>query len=312
MLHTIISGIEKLENESEYELKSFSTIDYTVISNDEELASAFQNCDIFWFRLNHKITKQILKNSKCNYILCAATGLDHIDLKACEEYNIEVISLYGESEFLEEIRATAEHTLGLLLSLIRKSNLAFKHVEDGLWDRSLFKGSELYKKKVGILGMGRLGKIMAKYYQALGMDIYYYDILSINVDQSFHKMSTIEELFMHIDVLSIHLPYNEETHFLLDKLLLMHLKKHVFIVNTSRGGVINELDLLQLLKNEKIAGYATDVLFGEPDISNHPLVIYAKNNQNVLITPHISGNTYESIEKTEAFVLHKLIKKLNI
>ena len=132
MLHTIISGIDELSNDSECLLKTFSTIKYTTIESDSELKKAFKKCDIFWFRLNHKITKDIVENAKCKYILCAATGLDHIDLKACTENGISVISLKGEVEFLKEVRATAEHTLGLLLTLIRKSKNAFKHVENGI------------------------------------------------------------------------------------------------------------------------------------------------------------------------------------
>ncbi len=309
LVHTIISGIDKLSIENEEKLASFSTIDYQKIYDDNELKRAFENCDVFWFRLNHKIRKEHIINSRCKYILCAATGLDHIDLDACKEEGILVISLKGESEFLKEVRATAEHTLGLLLALIRRTKNAFSHVEAGGWNRYVFQGSELYKKKVGIYGMGRLGKIVAEYYNVMGMQIFYYDnVEQKNLNPGYIQVDSPKELCEKVDILSIHLPYNEETHFTVDKNILKFLHSNSFVVNTARGGVVNEGDLLQLLKDKKIKGYATDVLYGEPDIKEHPLVYFAKEHENVIITPHIAGNTYESIEKTEEFVLDKLKK----
>ena len=310
-IKAIISGIKKLSFENEKRLNSVASVEYKQISNESELKKALQNCDIFWFRLNHKLTRSIIENAKCKHIICAATGLDHIDIKACLDYNIQVISLKGESEFLKEVRATAEHTLGLLLTLIRKSKKAYTHTEEGEWNRYLFQGTELYKKKVGVLGLGRLGKIMADYYAALGMEVYYYDIEpQLEYAKKYKEVNSIEELLSIVDVLSIHLSYNEQTHFILNKENLSLLQEGAVIVNTARGGLVNEKDLLELLTTEKIAGYATDVLWGEPNISDHPLVQYAKNNNNVVITPHIGGNTFESIEKTETFVLNKLINIL--
>tara|TARA_B100000809_G_scaffold105703_1_gene104248 strand:+ start:46741 stop:47682 length:942 start_codon:yes stop_codon:yes gene_type:complete len=310
MLHTIISGISELSVNTDKKLKKISSVKYQEINTEEELILSLKNCDVFWFRLNHKITEKIIEDARCKFILCAATGLDHINVNACNNKGITIISLKGESEFLKEVRATAEHTLGLLLSLIRKSKRAFEHAEDGNWNRYLFQGSELYKKKIGIYGLGRLGKILAEYYHVLGMEVFYFDTKNENIDTKFVKAVTAKELFSKVDYLSIHLPYNEETHFIIDKDLLKYLKPSACIVNTARGGVVNEIDLLNYIKEGKISGYATDVLYGEPNIANHPLITYAKNHENVIITPHIAGNTFESIEKTEAFVLEKLIKKL--
>ena len=311
MLHTIISGINKLSKDSESLLESFSTIEYSKIKADIELKKALNFCDIFWFRLNHKITKEIVSNSRCKYILCAATGLDHIDLEACTENGIVVLSLKGETEFLKEVRATAEHTLGLLFALIRKTKNAFHHVENGGWDRYAFQGFELYKKKIGVYGMGRLGKILSEYYHALGMEVYYYDIEEQNKYSNFIKVDSPSKLCSIVDILSIHLPYNKQNHFIIDKKVLKFMKPTSFIVNTSRGGVINESDLLKLLEDKKIKGYATDVLYGEPNIKEHPLIKYAKTTESLIITPHIGGNTFESIEKTEFFMVNKAKKIIN-
>ncbi|WP_198033374.1 NAD(P)-dependent oxidoreductase [Lacinutrix venerupis] len=308
-MHTIISGIESISQNTENVLRKVSTYQFKTIETKQQLIEALHSCDIFWFRLNHKLTKEILENSKCKFIVCAVTGLDHIDLESCKENNITVISLKGEFEFLKEVRATAEHTIGLLLTLIRKTKNAYSHVENGNWDRTQFQGTELYKKKVGIIGLGRLGKIVAEYYNVMGMHVFYYDInKQEKYENKYTAVNSIEALFKEIDVLSIHLPYNTSTHFILNEKNLNTLKKNALVVNTSRGGVIDEQALLNLLNTDKIAGYATDVLYGEPDIINHPLVKYAKKNNNVVITPHIGGNTFESIEKTELFVIQKLKK----
>jgi D-3-phosphoglycerate dehydrogenase len=144
----------------------------------------------------------------------------------------------------------------------------------------------------------------------MGMQVYYYDIEEQNVNKKFSRVHSVNDFFREIDILSIHLPYNIDTHNFIDATCLSNMKKTAFIVNTARGGVIDEKDLLLALKANEIAGYATDVLYGEPDIFDHPLVKYAATNENVIITPHIAGNTYESIEKTEAFVLSKLIKEI--
>lgn len=306
---THISGIDKISDTLYNKLNKVSEIKYVTLKNNIDLKSSLNNCDIFWFRLNHNLNRELLTNINCKYILCAVTGLDHIDLKACKEFGIQVISLKGESEFLKEVRATAEHTIGLLLTLIRKTKKSYKHTEDGYWNRSLFQGSELYKKNIGILGLGRLGKIVAEYATVFGMQVYYFDTTAQKVP--YYSCETIQELFEKVDILSIHLPYNNENHFIVNESLLNLMKSNSYIVNTSRGGLVNEKDLLEKLKEGSLAGYATDVLYGEPNIESNPLIIHARNNSNVVITPHIGGNTFESIEKTECFVLNKLIKIIN-
>ncbi|TXD49125.1 NAD(P)-dependent oxidoreductase [Polaribacter sp. IC073] len=311
MLKTIISGIGSLSNDVEQKLLSVSNVEYVTIATNQELINCLNRCDIFWFRLNHKLTEDILKNVTCKYILCAATGLDHIDVNFCLRKGIKIISLKGEKEFLKEVRATAEHTMGLMLSLIRKNKKAFLHTEKGKWNRYLFEGTELYKKKVGILGMGRLGKIVAEYCAVFGMEVYYYDIIDQDVSLEFIKTNSIEELIGNVDILSIHLPYNKDTHFILNRNIFENITSDISIINTARGGLVNEIDLINFIINNKIKGYATDVLYGEPTIKNHPLIQLAKVNENIIITPHIAGNTYESIEKTEMFIVNKLIEKLS-
>lgn len=305
---TIISGIKKLSTDNLEYLESFSKVRFKEIKGQKSLRDALQECDIFWFRLNHKLTRDILLQARCRFIVCAATGLDHIDIKTCTERGIEIVSLFSEKEFLKEIRATAEHTLGLLLALIRHTPKAFYHTKDGMWKRNLFLGNELYKKKIGVYGLGRLGLIVAGYYKALGMEVYYYDIDDTINNASFIQIKSEQKFLETVDYLSIHIPLNADNTNCLNKNNLQFLKKTAIIVNTSRGGVIDEEYILYLLKNGFLGGYATDVLKGEPEIADNPLINYSKENDNVIITPHIGGYTEESIEKTEKFVLQKLHK----
>ncbi len=306
-----ISGIDELTKEASQELINTCEIHYVNLDSDDALKASLNTCDVFWFRLNHKLTRAVLKNVKCKYILCAVTGLDHIDIDACKGFGIKVISLKGEAEFLKQVRATAEHTFGLMLALTRNIKEAFYHVDSKQWNRALFQGTELYKKKIGILGLGRLGEIVAEYAEVFGMQVYYYDIKEKHSPKSFIKCDTIESLFTQVDIVSIHVPYNSDTHGLVNKDILKLMKPTASVINASRGGVINEKDLLESLQNKVISGYATDVLFGEPEIEKNPLVTYSKTNNNLIITPHIGGYTYESVAKTERFIAKKLFKLLN-
>ncbi|MCK0109034.1 NAD(P)-binding domain-containing protein [Flavobacteriaceae bacterium S0825] len=306
-----VSGIDEITKKASAILTKRFDVEYVFLDSQDDIHTALNNCDVFWFRLNHKLTRDVLKDVNCKYILCAVTGLDHIDIEACNDFGITIVSLKNESEFLKEVRATAEHTFGLMLALIRRTKFSFNHVESGLWNRNLFQGTELYKKKIGILGLGRLGEIVAKYADAFGMEVYYYDIEPKQTNTNFICCDSAEELCSKVDILSIHLPYDSSTHFLINKKLLDNASKPIYLINTSRGGLVNEKDLLEKLTANKIAGYATDVLFGEPDIANNALVNYASKNENVIITPHIGGYTFESIEKTEYFIAKKLVDLIN-
>lgn len=306
-LITNISGINKLTKEAFEYLSEVSDINYVTISGQYELQKSLSECDVFWFRLNHKLTDEVLKTAKCKFILCAVTGLDHIDLEACKKNNITVISLKNEQEFLKEVRATVEHSFGLMLSLIRQNKVAFKHSEEYKWNRNLFQGEELYRKNIGILGFGRLGKIMADYAAAFGMKVFYFDKIE-DRNTSFTRCNSINELISKVDFLSIHITFDSSTHFIVNENVLKSIQQKLYIINTSRGGVVNEDDIIKYLKLGKIKGYATDVLYKEPDIQENNLIAYAKEHTNVIITPHIGGFTKESIAKTEIFIARKFIK----
>lgn len=276
-----------------------------------KLKEALQEYDIFWFRLGFKIDEKVLNgNLRCKIIVNPVTGIDHIDEELCREKGIEIISLRGEVDFLNEIRATAELTIGLTISLLRGMIPAYQSVLKGEWKRDNFRGNEIYKKNVGILGVGRLGRINAGYFKALGANVRGYDIRD-DFPGDIERASSIEELLKFSDIVSIHVRYGNDTDGLIGRGEFKHFKKGAVLINTSRGGIIDEDALLDALKTGLLKGAALDVLRNEQEISeNNPLIKFARNNNNLIILPHIGGNTYESFEKTEKFLADKLILRI--
>jgi len=271
------------------------------------LRGAFETFDIVWVRLGFRVTPEVVQSPiRCRILAVPTTGLDHIDVTACEKAGIRLVSLRGESEFLKEVRATAELTIGLVLALIRRIPQAHGSVLSGQWERDLFHGHELYGKTVAVIGMGRLGRIVAGYFQALGLEVVGYDPYESFPREIARRVATIEEAVRIADYVSVHVNYHAGTWHLINHNVFAAMKPGAILINTSRGPVVDEAALLEALREEHIAGAALDVLEGEPvaDIQ-HPLIAYARENARLLITPHIGGNTAESFEKTEAFIAEK-------
>lgn len=267
--------------------------------------------EIIFVRLGTVIDKEFLSTKAPNikYILSPTTGLDHLDLDYINAKGITLISLKGEFDFLSTIPSTAEHTWGLLLALFRKIPQAVAHVEDGNWDRNFFIGNNLFGKKIGILGLGRVGKQIANYAKAFGMEIHAFDISDVGFLDHIILHPDYESFAKSIDVLSIHIPMNPKNRNWLNKDRINLLPEGIKIVNTSRGGIWDEEELAIQIKRGKIAGLATDVLADElnPEkLSVSPLIVCQKLGFPILITPHIAGACIESMHATEEFVVRKL------
>lgn len=279
-----------------------------------DLLNIIEDVDVLVVRLGHSIDSEVLdKAHNLKYILTPTTGLNHVDILKAEELNIRVISLKGEIDFLRTIPSTAEHTLALMLSLLRKIPAAHNHVLRGSWDRDQFKSHNLSYFKLGILGYGRVGKQMATYAKALNMPYKFYD-----TSAEYHHLPScsrdLETFMKEIDILSIHIPYDRENYKFLNESNLRHLGPEAYIVNTSRGEVIDEKYLHSRLINNELSGLAVDVLDSEIDPTsrnNNPLIKAAEVHGNVIFTPHIAGATYESMWKTEEFVIKKLMSLIN-
>lgn len=260
--------------------------------------------EILIANLNLDISKMVIDAGKnLKIIATPTTGLDHIDVDYAKKKGIEVISLKDEDEFLRTITGTAELAFGLIIALIRKIPWAFADVKKGVWNREQFIGHSLSGKTLGIIGMGRLGSMMANYAKAFGMKVIAYN----KGDQE----SDFDNLLKQSDIISIHAPLNQETEGLIGESELDKMKLGAYLINTARGKIIDEDAFIKALEDKKIAGYATDVLadeinFATAKSSALKLIDYAKDHDNVIITPHLGGMTYESRAATDIFIAEKI------
>jgi len=277
-----------------------------------ELPAGFREFDAVWIRLANRITADMFQPAmRCRLLIVPTTGIDHIDLDACERYGVRVLCLKGEVEFLRTVRATAELTLALTLALLRHIPAAAASTRNGEWDRDRFRGREIFGKTVGIIGMGRLGTIAAGYFQSLGARVVGYDPRTDYPHEAADRCATLVELLQQSDIVCLMARYDAGTRHLLNHTAFAAMRPRAVLVNTSRGGIVDESALLDALKSGRLAGAALDVLDGEPNITaEHPLIQYSRQSPSLLIVPHIGGNTFESFEKTELFLAEKAAQLL--
>lgn len=306
----LITESEDFSQDAVNELEKYFDVTKRNFNFEEELTEIIADFDVLFIRLRFKLAKEILEKApQLKYILTATTGLDHIDSDYFESIGGIIISLRGETEFLGSIPSTAEYTWALLMALLKKIPSAFDDVKKGNWNRDDFKGNNLKGKNFGILGLGRVGKQVANFAEVFQMNVGYFD--TDFVKSKFQSFISPNELFAWADIISIHIPYNSENHKFVDGLLLQSCNPNAILINTSRGNVWDENAIAELLEKKKIKGIATDVLQNEFDkatIAINPLVKLAKENNNLIITPHIAGASYESMEMTENFIVEKFIK----
>jgi D-3-phosphoglycerate dehydrogenase / 2-oxoglutarate reductase len=276
------------------------------------LEKALPHFDVLWVRLRNHIDARLLGSSaRLKMIATPTTGLTHIDLEAAEERGVEILSLRGATGFLRTIRGTAEHTIGLMLALLRGLPAATAHVAAGGWNRNLFQGREIYGRTVGIVGYGRLGRIVARYLNAFEARVLVTDRPDWcgSVDP-FVEMVSLPDLLAASDIVSLHVNLCPETHGFFGRNCFAAMRSGAYFLNTARGELVDEEALLEALESGSLAGAALDVLAGEPlvDAAQHPLVQYARRHSNLILTPHIGGCTKESMEKTEIYLAGQLVE----
>ena len=282
----------------------------------DELIYAVANATVLMVRLAHKIDEQLLSHApQLKMVISATTGLNHIDLDACRKRSIEVICLKGERDFLNSISSTAELSMGLLMSLIRYIPAAHNDVCAGNWNRDRFMGQSLFGKTLGIIGMGRLGKLLAGYARAFKMEIIYCDLRS-EADCENARLVSLSELLSISDIISLNASHSRTDPTILDRANLALVKPGVLIVNTARGELVDEYEICRLVEQGHIGGYATDVMSDEQEIKanlkEHALVKLAADGHNVIVTPHIGGATIDGLSRAENFVIKKAIIHLGL
>lgn len=250
---------------------------------------------------SYKIDEDLLWGTNVRVINTASTGLNHIDLEYCESVGIEIQCHKNDFELINQLPSTSELAFGLLLDLMRNITMSNNVTKrDKSWDYLPFVGQQMKDYKVGIVGYGRLGKMMAKFCRAFDAEVYIYDPYS---DES--NIDTLEELFDICDAVSLHVHVTDETRHMIDYDLLSRGVK--FLVNTSRGEIVNETDIIRALRECKLWGYGADVIedeFGDP--SKSPFFDLENSKLNCIFTPHTGGMTIQGQTKAYKWSIDKI------
>ena len=259
---------------------------------------------------SYTIDKEILQGTKVNTINSCSTGLNHIDLKYCKKNNIKIQCHKDDYELINQLPSTAELAFGLMMSLLRNIPHSQTHVSEYNWDYTKFMGRQVKDIKIGIIGYGRLGKMMYDYCKAFGAEVTVYDPY-VFLHQKDKEM-LLQDMFTNCDVISLHIHVTDETKYMIDKKLLGFSKKNLYIINTSRGEIVNEKDIVYALRYSndyfgRLAGYATDVVEDEfDDITKSPIIKAMNEGENIIVTPHIGGMTIEGQTKAYTWSINKL------
>ncbi|MBI9074130.1 MAG: hydroxyacid dehydrogenase [Desulfatibacillum sp.] len=245
------------------------------------------------------------------------TGHPHIDVDYARQKGVKVVTLKDHQDFLDTITPTAELTWGLVIALTRNIVPGFKSVLDGKWARWPFGGKAMLSRmSLGVAGLGRLGKLVASYGLAFGMEVRYYDPFVDKAGEGVIRMDSLEDLVAVSDIVTIHIPHEPATENLFSARIFDLFKDGSFFINTSRGELVDHDALLAALENGKLAGAAVDVLDGEFDpeftgkVPDQPLVKYASAHDNLIITPHIGGSTLDAWSLTQEYTVQKIIEAL--
>lgn len=255
-----------------------------------QLLEALADADALIVRSKTQVTGEVLKTARhLKVIGRAGAGVDNIDLAEATRRGVVVMNTPGGNSI-----SAAEHTLALLLALARRIPMADASMKGGGWEKGKFTGRELQGKTLGILGLGKIGSVLARRAIALEMKVAAYDPY---VTQEYAKdlgveLAEFENVISSADFLTLHLPLNEKTHYIIDRETIRKMRRGALVINAARGGLIHEEDLIEALQQGQLGGAALDVFEREPEI--HETL---KTLDNVILTPHIAGSTREAQAK---------------
>ena len=270
----------------------------------EQIAEKIGNFQVVVVRGRTKLSRELIeKADKCKIIARVGVGLDNIDEEAAKEKNIRVINAVEGAT-----TAVAELVIGLMLSMAREIPRADREIRNGNWIKKELAGSELKGKYLGIIGLGNIGKRLGRLTRALNMNIIGYDVVPI--DEEFSKevglmKADLDTLLSSADYVSLHVPLLDSTHHMINAEKLKLMKNTARIINTSRGGVIDEEALYNSLKEGNIAGAALDVFEVEPATGNRLTTL-----PNFIATPHMGAQTKEAQLLAANIIAEKIIQVL--
>jgi len=273
-------------------------------SASAEFGTVLATADALIVRSATKVGPELLARApNLKVIGRAGVGIDNIDLMAATEAGVAVFNAPDGNTI-----AAAEMTVALMLTLTRHVAAADRSMRDGRWDRADFKGIELRGKMLGLIGAGRIGGEVAKRCRAFEMDVIVFDPY-LDPDRAKElglQLVDLETVIADSDVISCHVPLNDETRGLIDAAVMGRMKSHVRLINASRGGVINEADLAEALTDGTIAGAALDVYESEPLDVSSPL----RTAPNLVMTPHLGASTVEAQVGVAVAVAKRVIEVL--
>ena len=281
--------------------------DEKIYENKLKLENIIRNYEGLIVRNKTQIDSNVLKNAKkLKFIGRLGVGLDNIDTEFCKNKNIHVQPATGMNA-----DSVAEYVVSSSMSLIKKIPMFHNGTIKGEWPRTTIRSVEINQKFLGIIGFGTIGKKVAKFCSKNGLKILAYDpyINEINDKEIDAKLSNLNEIYEKSDIISIHLPLTDETKNMINKSSFSKMKNNPIIINTSRGSIINENDLIDAYHEKIISGFALDVFENEPIESKFYNKIVP--GMNCILTPHISGVTTESNIRVSDFIVKKIVNFFN-
>ncbi|MGP4106714.1 hydroxyacid dehydrogenase [Virgibacillus sp. L01] len=269
-----------------------------------ELVPAY---DALIVRNETKVDAELLDAAKNTRVIGRlGVGLDNIDLEAAKARNMPVIPAVHANA-----TSVAEYVMASMLDAYRPLAEADADVRKGNWDRKFFTGYELNGKTLGLVGMGEIAHRVAKRANAFGMDVIGYDPFvkpfdHILTETGVHPVGTLDELLTNSDFVSIHVPMTKATRHMINKDNFKYMKHHAYVINSARGGIIHEQDLVEAVQSGEIAGAYLDVLETEPVQKGSPL----SKVESIQLSPHIAGLTDESQSRTAMLIAKEVMKVL--
>lgn len=270
----------------------------------EELKEAIKDADALVIRSATKVTPELMAHApRLKVVGRAGTGLDNVDIPEASKRGIVVMNTPGGNTI-----TTGEHALSLMMALARNIPQAAQSMREGKWEKKKFQGTELYNKTLGIIGMGRIGTVVAERAVGMGMRVLGYDPF-INKEVAANmgvELASLDDLFARADFITLHTPKTKETAKIINKAAFKKMKPGVRIINCARGGLVDEKDLLEALKEGKVAGAALDVYETEPPGADFPL----RELPNVICTPHLGASTEEAQANVAVAVCEQIVELL--
>jgi len=255
---------------------------------------------------SYKIDKELLDGSSVKLINTCSTGMNHIDTDYCINAGIKILSLTKDMKLIRQLPSTSELAFGLMASLLRKIPQCLSHVSGYGWDYTQFMGRQIKDLNIGIVGYGRLGKMMHKFCNAFDANVMIYDPY-VDIPYYQCEAQSLQELCKFSDVLTLHVHVTDETKYMINKEMLGYMKENSYIVNTSRGEIVDEQAIVDSLRDGKLAGYGTDVIEDEFNSLYDSPIIQGMNEQlNIIATPHVGGMTYEGQQRAYKWAIDKL------